>query len=177
MVRCGRQSEVAELKTQSPPLQRASDQPHRAHFSARGPVAVHSTLAIVQDDVALSHVQSPLHHNEPAQPPELVTGHSAHVFARCPPHDTSASTTTCVRTRSDQMMALGIWNMGEARAAAGEACGWGSRGDGAHRLVGLTGRGEGGGRACASTLLCQKHGNRPQLRRTTTEQTTTDTTG
>ena len=92
LVRCGRQSEVVGLKTQSPPLQRASDLPQRSHFSAAGPFAVHSTLGVVQELVALSQMQSPLHQAEPAQPPEPVMGHSAHVGARCPPHSTSAST-------------------------------------------------------------------------------------
>ena len=45
---------------------------------------------VVQELVALSQVHSPLHQSAPAQPPEGVMGHSAHVLARCPPHNTSA---------------------------------------------------------------------------------------
>ena len=44
---------------------------------------------VVQEFIALSQVQSPLHQAAPAQPPESVMGHSAHVLARCPPHHTS----------------------------------------------------------------------------------------
>jgi len=59
-----------------------------------------------------AQVQSPLHQAAPAQPPESVMGHSAHVGARCPPHSTSASTRS--RTISGQVMAIVNRDMAES---------------------------------------------------------------
>ena len=63
------------------------------------------------------------------------------------------------------MMALGIWNMGEARAAAGEA--WVGQPGRRSRLVGLTGRGEGGasGLGRAARDATRELGNRVSYQR------------